>query len=124
MGFKKKSNSAVAKKNHLNNLLHQNRMNLIYRQGENIGYTEATIIMLWLLHTEYGFGKVRLARFLKQILVFCEAYIAVSGGEGEWKGIGLEDMTKALKDECDIDIDCKRGLINIEGILIVDEQNR
>lgn len=99
--------------------------NKVFEQGENIGYTNATIIMLWLLHTKYGFGKKRLAIFLHEITDFCELYLLPAQEkqpEDTYQGIGLEDMCNALKDECDIDIDWKHGLIDIEGIQFVREE--
>lgn len=121
---KPRSKAAIYKKQAMHEKLIQANHAYIYKKGENIGYTEATIIMLWLLHTEYGFGKVRLARFLRQIMSFCEAYIVPTPDnreEGEFTGLGLEDMASALKEECDISIDWQRGLIDIDNILIVKE---
>lgn len=93
----------------------------VFRQGENIGYTEATVIMLWLLRTEYGFGKKRLAGFLHRIEDFCKSFLVPEGGDGTFAGITVEDMCQALKDECDITIDLKSGLINIDGIKILED---
>ena len=125
---KNRSNAALYKKQAMNEKLMLNAINKdrigVFQQGENIGYTNATIIMLWLLHTEYGFGKMRLARFLNTITDFCEAYVLPAKQkhkEGEYAGIGLEDMCQALRDECKIDIDWKRGLIDIDGIVLAEE---
>ena len=96
---KPRSKAAIYKKQAMHEKLIQANHAYIYKKGENIGYTEATIIMLWLLHTEYGFGKARLARFLRQIMSFCEAYIVPTPDnreEGEFTGLGLEDMATAL----------------------------
>jgi hypothetical protein len=86
-----------------------------FEQGENIGYTNATVIMLWLLRRKYGFGQKRLVVFLHDITDFCEAFLlpAKNHKEGEFAGVSLEDMCQALKDECDIDIDPMRGLIDV-----------
>lgn len=131
MGEKKRkprSNAAAYKKAAMQEKLMLNAINKdrigVFQQGENIGYTNATIVMLWLLHTEYGFGHVRLAKFLHAITDFCEAYVLPAQQkhkEGEYAGITLEDMCQALKDECKIDIDWKRGLIEIEGIELAKE---
>lgn len=125
---KPRSNAAMYKKMALERKMLNNAINAdrsrVFMQGENIGYTNATVIMLWLLHTEYGFGKKRLAKFLHQITDFCGEYVLPSQEkqpEGEYQGITLEDMAEALKDECDIHIDWQRGLIDIDNILIVKE---
>lgn len=125
---KPRSNAAMYKKMALERKMLNNAINAdrsrVFMQGENIGYTNATIIMLWLLRREYGFGKVRLTKFLHQITTFCEAYVLPSQEkqpEGKYKGITLEDMAEALKEECDIHIDWQRGLIEIENILTVKE---
>ncbi len=34
-------------------------------------------------------------------------------------GVSLEDMAQALKDECSIDIDIYKGLINVDGLEVV-----
>ena len=126
---KPRSNAAMYKKMALERKMLNNAINAdrsrVFMQGENIGYTNATVIMLWLLHTEYGFGKKRLAKFLRQITDFCGEYVLPSQEkqpEGEYQGITLEDMAEALKDECDIHIDWERGLIDIDGIQIVEEE--
>ena len=123
-----RSKAALYKKQAMEEKLFRNALGIdrhnVFMQGENIGYTNATVIMLWLLHTEYGFGKKRLAKFLRQITDFCGEYVLPSQEkqpEGEYQGITLEDMAEALKDECDIHIDWQRGLIDIENILTVKE---
>lgn len=126
---KPRSNAAMYKKMALERKMLNNAINAdrsrVFMQGENIGYTNATIIMLWLLRREYGFGKVRLTKFLHQITTFCESYVLPAQSkqpEGKYKGITLEDMAEALKEECDIHIDWERGLIDIDGIQIVEEE--
>lgn len=97
----------------------------VYLKGLNMGYSEATVIMLWLLHTEYGFGKKRLAKFMHQITDFCGEHV-LPGQEkqkdGEYRGITLEDMAEALKDECDIHFDLENGMVNIENILVAKKE--
>ena len=96
-----------------------------YMKGLNMGYSEATVIMLWLLHTEYGFGKKRLAKFLHQITDFCGDYVLPSQEkppEGEYQGITLEDMAEALREECDIHFDLENGMVNIENILVAKKE--
>lgn len=97
----------------------------VYLKGLNMGYSEATVIMLWLLRTEYGFGKKRLAKFMRQITDFCGEYVLPSQEkqkEGEYQGITLEDMAEALKDECDIHFDLENGMVNIENILVAKKE--
>lgn len=125
---KPRSNAAMYKKMALERKMLNNAINAdrsrVFMQGENIGYTNATIIILWLLRREYGFGKVRLTKFLHQITTFCGEYVLPAQSkqpEGEYQGITLEDMAEALKEECDIHIDWQRGLIDIDNILIVKE---
>lgn len=71
-----RSNAALYKKKAMEEKLLRNAINVdrhnVFIQGENIGYTNATVIMLWLLRSEYGFGKMRLTKFLHQITKFCE----------------------------------------------------
>lgn len=124
---KPRSNAAMYKKMALERKMIDNAINAdrnrVFTQGENIGYTNATIIMLWLLRIEYGFGKGRLTKFLHQITALCEEYVLPSQSkqpEGTYQGITLEDMAEVLKDECDIHIDWKRGLIDIDGIQVVE----
>lgn len=124
---KPRSNAAMYKKMALERKMIDNAINAdrnrVFTQGENIGYTNATIIMLWLLRREYGFGKGRLTKFLHQITTFCEEYVLPAQSkqpEGTYQGITLEDMAEVLKDECDIHIDWKHGLIDIDGIQVVE----
>ena len=74
-----RSKAALYKKQAMEEKLFRNALGIdrhnVFMQGENIGYTNATIIMLWLLRREYGFGKVRLTKFLHQITTFCESYV-------------------------------------------------
>lgn len=121
----KKSNAATKKKELLKQKLAMNAINAdryrVFEKGENIGYTNATVIMLWLLHTQYGFGKKRLALLLNNITDFCERYVLPTKNhkEGEFGGVTLEDMAQALKDECGISIDIYNGLINVDGLEVV-----
>ena len=89
-----------------------------FQYGENIGYTNAVIIFFWLLHTEHGYGEKRLKNLLAQHLDFCNEYIMPTAGhkKGEFQGVTLDDMCQALKDECDIDIDWRKGIANIEQL--------
>ena len=123
------SNAAAMKKRAMEEKLVQSAVNAdrryAYVKGLNMGYSEATVIMLWLLHREYGFGKKRLAKFMHQITDFCGEHVLPSQEkqkEGEYQGITLEDMAEALKDECDIHFDLENGMVNINNILIMKEE--
>ncbi len=74
-----KKSSAARKKELLNQKLAANAINAgryrAFEEGENIGYTNATVIMLYLLHDKFGFGKKRLTLLLHLITEFCEAYL-------------------------------------------------
>ena len=124
---KPRSNAAMYKKMELERKMFNSAINAdrnrVYDHGLNMGYTNATIIMLWLLRREYGFGKARLTKFLHQITTFCEEYVLPAQSkqpEGTYQGITLEDMAEVLKDECDIHIDWEHGLIDIDGIKVVE----
>ena len=124
---KPRSNAAMYKKMELERKMFNSAINAdrnrVYDHGLNMGYTNATIIMLWLLRREYGFGKARLTKFLHQITTFCEEYVLPGQSkqpEGKYQGITLEDMAEVLKDECDIHIDWEHGLIDIDGIKVVE----
>ena len=87
----------------------------VFQQGENIGYSNAVAYMMWLLHTEYGFGKMRLTKLLAMHQQFCEDFITGAEKLGHTK-ITVDDFCEGLKDECGIIIDPKTGLFDVLNV--------
>ena len=88
------------------------------------GYGLAVMIMFWLLHTEHGYGKKRLAVFMRQINDFCMDYIRVSedgtepAGEGEFCGVSLRDIAEGLAAETGIYINTDTWRMEVPGLEI------
>lgn len=77
------------------------------------GLMTATVVVLWMMHREYGFGQTRLYRIIKQIVQYNTNYIAPAYDpkreEGTFEGLSLEEMCKALAEECSIYINVEKG---------------
>lgn len=88
-------------------------INADMRKEFDRGLMTATVVVLWMMHREYGFGKVRLYRIIRQIVKYNTEYIAPAYDEkreeGSFEGLSLEQMCEALAEECDIYIDVKKG---------------
>ena len=67
-----------------------------YDQGVNAGCAKTLILINYILHNRFGFGKKRFRR------IYDEAkYLGECVDEGR---LSLEDMHQVLIDECDMDI--------------------
>lgn len=92
--------------------------------GMQHGYDLAVMIMFWLLHTEHGYGKKRLAVFMRQINDFCMDYIRVSedgtepAGEGEFCGVSLRDIAEGLAAETGIYVNTDTWRMEVPGLEI------
>lgn len=79
-----------------------------FNDGLSKGYGIAVLVMFWLLHTEHGFGKKRLAKFMRTINDFCIEMLGPGPDgqqkpkEGQFSGISLADIAEALQAECNI----------------------
>lgn len=95
-----------------------------FDDGMQHGYGLAVMIMFWLLHTEHGYGKKRLAVFMRQINDFCMDYIRVSedgtepAGEGEFCGVSLRDIAEGLAAETGIYINTDTWRMEVPGLEI------
>lgn len=124
-----RSNAAAYKKMALEKTMLNNALNAellkAHIQGANDGYGTATLILFWLLHTDYGFGKKRLALLMRKVNDFCIEILGPGPDgrqkpkEGEFAGISLDDIAQSLKEECGIYIDTKTWMMEIDGIEIV-----
>lgn len=124
-----RSNVAAYKKMALEKALVNHALNAelskAYVQGLNDGYGTAALILFWLLHTDYGFGKKRLALLMRKVNDFCIDVLGPGPDgqqkpkEGEFNGISLDDIAQSLKEECGIFIDTKTWMMEIDGIEIV-----
>lgn len=124
-----RSNAAVYKKMALEKTMINNALNAellkAHIQGTNDGYGTAALILFWLLHTDYGFGKKRLALLMRKVNDFCIDILGPGPDgqqkpkEGEFAGISLDDIAQSLKEECGIHIDTKTWMMEIDGIEIV-----
>lgn len=76
------------------------------RSMESAAFTNATVVMFWLLHDKYGFGKKRLGQFAEEIYNFCNGYVA----EGY---LSVEDMAQTLDEECGIHFELTSGAFEV-----------
>lgn len=112
-----RSNVAAYKKMALEKAMINNALNTelqkAHVQGLNDGYGTAVLILFWLLHTDCGFGKKRLALLMRKVNDFCIDVLGPGPDgqqkpkEGEFNGISLDDIAQSLKKECGIFIDTK-----------------
>lgn len=71
-------------------------MKRAYDQGVNAGCAKTLILINYILHNRFGFGKKRFHR------IYDEAkYLGECVDEGR---LSLDDMHQVLIDECDMDI--------------------
>lgn len=129
-----RSNAAMYKKMAMEKAMVNNALNAelakAYNQGMSNGYGIAVLIMFWLLHTEHGFGKKRLAIFMRKINDFCIEMLGPGpDGQqkpkaGEFSGISLKDIADSLAEECGVYIDTETWVMEVEGIEVVREGER
>lgn len=90
-----------------------------FKQGEDVGFANATAVMLWLLHREYGYGAKRLMVFLHNISDFCNNYVIQSQEkqpDNEYQGISIDDICQTLFEETGIKVDPNTGTIEGPGV--------
>ncbi|MBP3342283.1 MAG: hypothetical protein J6K99_07135 [Peptococcaceae bacterium] len=126
---KPRSNAAAYKKMAMEKTLIDNALHAEYvrmfNQGLSNGYGTAVLVMFWLLHTEHGFGKKRLAVFMRKINDFCLEMLGPGPDgqqkpkENEFSGISLQDIADQLAEECGVYIDTKTWLMEVDGIEVV-----
>ena len=101
-----------------------------FNRGLSSGYGTAVLVMFWLLHTDHGFGKKRLAVFMRKINDFCVEMLGPGpDGQqkpktGEFAGISLKDIADSLAEECGVYIDPETWVMEVEGIEVVREGER
>lgn len=126
---KPRSNAAAYKKMAMEKALFDNALHAEYakmfNQGLSAGYGTAVLVMFWLLHTEHGFGKKRLAVFMRKISDFCLEMLGPGPDgqqkpkEGEFAGISLQDIADQLAEECGVYINPETWVIEADGIEVV-----
>lgn len=126
---KTRSNAAVMKQRAMHEMMFKNALGVdmqnAYNKGLSNGYGIAVLIMFWLMHTEHGFGKKRLAKFMRVINDFCIEMLGPGpDGQqkptaGEFNGISLKDIADQLADECGIFIDTDTWVMEVMDIEVV-----
>ena len=129
-----RSNAASYKKQAMERALVENAIRAdmanAFNRGLSSGYGTAVLVMFWLLHTDHGFGKKRLAVFMRKINDFCVEMLGPGpDGQqkpktGEFAGISLKDIADSLADECGVYIDTETWVMEVEGIEVVREGAR
>ena len=126
-----RSNAASYKKQAMERALIENALRAdmanAFNRGLSSGYGTAVLVMFWLLHTDHGFGKKRLAVFMRKINDFCVEMLGPGpDGQqkpktGEFAGISLKDIADSLADECGVYIDTETWVMEVEGIEVIRE---
>ena len=126
---KPRSNAAVYKKMAMEKTLVNNAISIemakAFNKGLSCGYGTAVLIMFWLLHTEHGFGKKRLAVFMQKINDFCIEMLDPGPDgqqkpkDGEFAGISLRDIADQLAKECGVYINPETWVMEVDGIEVV-----
>lgn len=126
-----RSNAAAFKKQAMERALVENALRAdmanAFNRGLSGGYGTAVLVMFWLLHTDHGFGKKRLAVFMRKINDFCVEMLGPGpDGQqkpktGEFAGISLKDIADSLADECGVYIDTETWVMEVEGIKVIRE---
>ena len=129
---KPRSNAAAYKKMEMEKALVNNalyaEMAKSFNQGMNNGYGVAVLVMFWLLHTDYGFGKKRLAVMMRKINDFCIEMLGLGPDgqqkpkEGEFSGISLKDIADALADECGVYVNTDTWMMEFDNIEVVKKE--
>lgn len=126
-----RSNAAMYKKQAVERALVENAIRAdmanAFNRGLSSGYGTAVLIMFWLLHTDHGFGKKRLAIFMRKINDFCVEMLGPGPDgqqkpeSGEFAGISLKDIADSLSEECGVYIDTETWVMEVEGIKVIRE---
>ena len=126
---KPRSNAAMYKKMAMERAMVDNAVNAgmikQFNQGLNAGYGTALLIVFWLLHTQHGFGKKRLALLTRKIEDFCVEMLGPGPDgqqkpkDGEFCGIGLKDIADALSEECGVHINPETWTIEFDNIEVM-----
>ena len=124
-----RSNAAAFKKQAMERALVENALRAdmanAFNRGLSSGYGTAVLVMFWLLHTEHGFGKKRLAVFMRKINDFCVEMLGPGpDGQqkpkaGEFAGISLKDIADQLEEECGVYINTDTWTMEFENIEVV-----
>lgn len=129
---KPRSNAAAMKKLAMEEKMFKNALysdlTTAYNKGMNAGFGTAVLVMFWLLHTDYGFGKKRLAVMIRKINNFCTEMLGPGPDgqqkpkDGEFSGISLKEIADQLEEECGVYINTKTWTIEFDNIEIVKKE--
>ncbi len=93
------------------------KVNKQYNDAATMGFTQAAVLFLWVLHTQFGFGTKRIHQFVMTYQKYIREHTKHEDAtEGEYQGITAYDMAQALKDEYDIEIDLHKGSFEIKNL--------
>lgn len=73
------------------------RIREAFLEGQRSGIYDTVYMMLWVLHEKEGYGKQRLTRVYKELVKLADCVI-----EEEKTALTLDDIKKALAEECGI----------------------
>lgn len=86
-----------------------------YKRGEGGGYARTTIVTLWILHTQFGFGLKRMMGFLQELADFCNDHLDNRNTKRTgYHGVNVEEMRDALFEELGIWINLTGGRVWIQ----------
>lgn len=84
-----------------------------YDEGCWVGALNAAIIMLYVMHDEFGYGKKRLKRIYNRISDLTNTYMVDTEGEEQ---VYVTELAEVLKEECGIELDAKTALLHFPKI--------
>lgn len=93
-----------------------NEMEQKFQEGQSAGFARALTVMLWTMHTEFGYGRIRLLQIMAGIADLCNEYILPHKEHhkrGEYQGMTVEDVAAQLFEETGIHIDVDSGIIRL-----------
>lgn len=96
------------------------RINFALHAGINIGFARALAIMLWVMHEEYGWGKLRTVRFMRTVHLFTEEHMLPATRKqkrGTYQGMDITEICEVLGEELGVLIDANEGNIQIDDSL-------
>ena len=83
-----------------------------YDEGCWVGALNAAVIMLYVLHNDFGYGSARLKRVYNRIADLTNTYMK----EGETERIMVKELAEVLEDECGIKLDISTATMRFPRI--------